>query len=117
MKRFCGTCNKEHDIDDWYPILTYGIREPTAYHCEKFLKQEVKPKLRGKADHVPESLKQDRKRFAKSMLQPWREGEPSAEFIEAYPKQAKKMFTPKEMAKAKNVWKGEPNYDNWRKSE
>ncbi|SRR5258708_1915207 len=48
---------------------------------------------------------EDRRVHAKDILQPHRYGEPSREFIEAYPKESKRYFTPEERKKAKYVWK------------
>lgn len=50
------------------------------------------------------------------MIQPWREGEPSAEYIKAYPESSKKMFSLKERMKAKNVWTGDVLHSNWEKT-
>lgn len=36
---------------------------------------------------------------------PWRDGEPSREYLEAYPKSAKAKFTDKEIKRAKYVWR------------
>lgn len=116
MIRFCSTCKKKHDIDDWYPIMTYGIREPSAYHCKKFLEIRPEQKLRATTEHIPDSMKEDRRANEKSMIQPWREGEVSAEYIKAYPEQAKKMFTEKERMRAKDVWK-DTLHTNWEKSQ
>ena len=60
-------------------------------------------------------MREDRKNNAKSMIQPWREGEASAEFAEAYPKQASKMFSLKERMRAKEVWR-EDLPTGWRKT-
>lgn len=66
-------------------------------------------------EFVPESMREDRKKNSKGMIQPWREGEASAEFIKAYPDQASKMFTLNERMKAKEVWKDTlPSY--WEKT-
>ena len=59
----------------------------------------------GNPEFIPDRIKEDRKKYAKDMLQPWRQGEPSKEFIEAFPSQAKKTFTATQIKKAKNVWK------------
>jgi len=55
-------------------------------------------------DMRPEAMKEESVRYAKDTLQPFRQGEPSREFIEAYPEQSKKLFTKEEIKKAKNVW-------------
>lgn len=101
---FCSLCNKRHKDTTWR----------TFYHDKLFRVCSLyfKPT---KAEFVPQSVKDDRDKHAKSTLQAWREGEPSAEFIEAYPERAKKMFTPRERMTAKEVWRGDIS-SNWRKS-
>jgi len=103
---FCSVCNKKHKATSW---RTYAESGRLIHICDKYFKPVS-------VEHVPQSTKTDREKYAKSLLQPWREGTPSAEFIEAYPKQAAKMFTLKEKLKAKEVWKDSPNHKNWRKS-
>jgi hypothetical protein len=117
FKRFCSTCNKEHTAMEWYPLFTYGVKKPTSWNCPRYLDPNYVCKRgpKSKPEFIPESMREDRKENAKSMIQPWREGEVSAEFIQAYPKQANKMFTQEERMKAKEVWKGElPSY--WEKT-
>jgi len=58
---------------------------------------------------VPESIKEGRKKYKKELLQPYRQGELSKEYIDAYPHQVKTMIkegavTRKQVEKAKNVW-------------
>jgi hypothetical protein len=50
--------------------------------------------------------REEAKQFRNDLLQPRREGEPSKEFIEAFPERSKSMFTDEERRKAKYVWKG-----------
>lgn len=106
MTEYCSGCQKKHDDSNWLSRL---VDNEMRYVCS----QHFKP---WSPEFVPQSLVNERKQHIKSMLQPWREGEPSAEFMEAYPERAKKMFTTKERIKAKPVWKDTPNYSNWRKT-
>lgn len=55
-------------------------------------------------EFTSQSVKDQRREYASSIVQPWRSGEPSREFIETQPHKAKQYYTPKEMKKAKNVW-------------
>jgi hypothetical protein len=41
-----------------------------------------------------------RKRFQKDITQPWKNGEPSREFIEAFPEESKRYFTDSQRHKA-----------------
>lgn len=106
MLEYCAGCKKKHNSPNWKAFFLDGN---LVYVCSKFYKPS-------RVEHIPQRIKEERKKYVKSMLQPWRSGEASAEFIEAYPKQSKKMFTTKERIKAKNVWDDTPNIKNWRKT-
>lgn len=105
MVQQCYRCNKRHNDINWQTQILDGV-------LINICSGHFKPK---NPEFVPEYLKKDRDENAKSTLQPWREGYASAEFIEAYPKQAEKMFTLKERMTAKEVWKGDIS-SSWRKS-
>ncbi|KKL64301.1 hypothetical protein LCGC14_2166400 [marine sediment metagenome] len=64
----------------------------------------------------PEYNKEDRKANLPDTIQSRRDGEPSKEFIETYPEQAKKTFTNEEMKKAKNQFFSlkDPVIEDWR---
>jgi len=94
MIEFCDVCQKKRNESSWRTIWDNGIQHICGRHFKSTSNE-----------HVPQALKDDRKKYSKSLLQPWREGEPSAEFMKAYPERAKKMFSAKEQMKAKNVWK------------
>ena len=96
---FCMFCLKKHEDFAWkyMDYMEDGVKK-SGWFCRKAFHPTPD------RERIPERIKTERKAFAKSMLQPYREGEPSREFIEAYPQQAKKTFTPKEISKAKNVW-------------
>ena len=44
-------------------------------------------------EFVPQAVKNDRVKYFNSLLKPWRGGEASKEFLEAYPNKAKKIFS------------------------
>ena len=72
-------------------------------------------------EFTKESIKEDRKKYFKSALQPYRDGEFSREFKEAYPDISKDMvkegvITRKQHDRARDVWKDLPGYNNRRKS-
>jgi hypothetical protein len=101
----CDYCNLRHEDSNW---RTWVENKKVITVCSLYFKPSH-------PEHVPDSLKEDRKKNAKALIQPWREGEASAEFIEAYPHQAKHMFSLKERMKAKEVWKDDlPS--GWRKT-
>ena len=103
---FCDYCQKEHFDTNWRVV--YRNNKLLTF-CSKYFKPTA-------TEFVPDSVKEERKKYVKSTLQPWRKGEASAEFIEAYPERSKKMFTTKERMMAKEVWKDTPNHNNWRKT-
>lgn len=80
------------------------------------------PKLRIKSSECTTSeIKEQRKEYFNSALQPFRSGELSREFVETYPTKVKKMvksgyITPEEVNKSKYVWKDLDGWDNRHKS-
>ena len=99
---FCAGCGKRHEDYSW-KNTTYNFEDGqrTGWFCTRFFKPSKS------REWVPDSLKQDRIKYAPDTVQPFRGGKASREFLERYPEQAKKTFTPKEMKSAKNVWKGD----------
>lgn len=68
----------------------------------------------GYPEFVSEGIKEERKRFFNSTLQPWRDGIASKEYAERYPKKAKAIFkneTPK------YVYKDLPNWEHRHKTQ
>ena len=101
---YCSLCKKRHSDSNWRTVYDKKI----IHFCSRYFKPTT-------SEFVPERIKEDRKANAKSMIQPWRQGEASSEFIEAYPDKAKHMFSERERITAKPVWKDTvPNY--WRKT-
>lgn len=93
----------------------FGIK--TAFPCPYHQKQrELNELPKSQHEFTSDSIREGRKSHARSVLQPWRHHEPSKEFIEAWPEDAKKTFTPKEIKKAKNVWSDISSYRDWRTS-
>ena len=99
MINYCTAHKKEHDHFSW-KFTDYEDEEgkKTGWFCGDFFKPSVK-------EWVPERIKNERKQYFKDLVQPWRNGEPSKEFIDTYPERSKGMFTEKERKTAKNVWK------------
>ena len=60
----------------------------------EFFNQKMGDRIRG-----------EREKYGADIVQPWRGGEPSREFIKKYPHEAKKTFTEKEIRTARPVWK------------
>lgn len=60
-------------------------------------------------EFTSDAIKEGRKKYFKSIIQKYRDGQLSKEFIDAYPERAKAMVkegihTEKEIKNAKNVW-------------
>ena len=93
MKEHCLNHNKVHEHHAW---KTSG----EGWYCiDKGAYTEF----------VPQRIKDDRVKYKKDIVQPFRGGVPSKEFADTYPKQAKKIFG-KDIDKAKYVWKGTPGW-------
>lgn len=96
---YCPKCGKNPAIVD----KQFGVLD-----C-----QECKKKYIGPANYpefTTEKVKEERKQYFNSALQPWRGGIASKEFIEAFPNHAKRMFTKKEIRKSKYVWRDLPGW-------
>lgn len=107
MKSICFGCKKTHESYQW---KTYYDGNSLITICSLWYKPSGAPEI------VPQRIKNEREQFFKSTVQPWRQGEPSKEFMELYPQRASKLFTPKEQIKAKYTWKGEPGWNHRQKT-
>jgi hypothetical protein len=96
MRELCVLCHKVHEAHNWkyteYETVD-GVKY--GYFCEKWFKPSH-------PEWVPQRIKDERNAMAKSMIQPYREGVLSKEFVDTY---GTKHVDPKEVKKAKNVWK------------
>jgi hypothetical protein len=70
---------------------------------------------KGYPEFVPDSVKEDRKKYFKSALQPFRGGELSREYVKAYGTKGIKV-SPDQVRKAKDVWRDLPGHKHWEKS-
>jgi len=94
----CFNCNQDFERGKFSP--------DRGWICEDCLGYKIK----GHNDWVPQRIKDDRQKFKRDLIQPYREGEFSKEFKEAYPSQAKEMLKSGTITKdqykgAKEVWK------------
>jgi len=108
VKNYCTLCHRLHDSSHW-KFSTYqninGTQE--GWFCSKWY--TISPSK----EAVPERIKEDRKKNFKSLLQPYRNGEVSREFVEAY---GDKHLDKQEAKKSKYVWKDLPGWSNRNKS-
>ena len=107
-KMFCVGCQKEVESFAWKykSYETKNGKKKDGWFCEKHFKATYH-------EWVPEYIKKDRVEYAKDIVQPFRSGEPSGEFAKIYPKKAKKIFTPKELSRAKPVWRDLKGLGKW----
>ncbi len=75
--------------------------------CTKRQREISKPKTT--VEVTTDQIREDRKVFKKDLYQPFRQGELSKEYVEAYPDRVKEMvkekhITEEEVGEAKDVW-------------
>jgi hypothetical protein len=107
MRSLCVLCHKVHDDFNWQyaPYETeYGVKY--GYFCHKWFKPS-------KHEWIPERIKKDRAKYFNTLVQPWRAGVPSQEFIDAH---GTKNFTKDEVKKARMVWSEIPGHATRKKS-
>jgi hypothetical protein len=109
MKELCVLCHKIHDAFNW----KYGEYETVeglrwGWFCDKWFKPSH-------PEFVPQRIKDDRVTNFNSLMQPFRGGELSKEYVEKYGTKRLKV-TPEEVKKAKHVWKDLPGWSGRHKS-
>jgi hypothetical protein len=93
MKSSCVLCHTTHDAQNWkYAEYEKGKE---GWFCERWFKPT-------NPEFVPQRIKDQRQEYAKSLLQPYRGGTASQEYIEAY---GTGRIQPEDIKGAKNVWK------------
>ncbi len=102
----CGSCNS---IDYHGAKLKY-IDGKANWICEDCLGYRIKS-----PEFVPDSVKEERKENFKSLLQPFRNGELSREYVEAHGTKSINV-SDTEVKKAKYQWKDIPGWSNREKS-
>lgn len=89
MIEFCIACNKKITDYNWK-------NKGTGWICSKHFKTSY-------IEFAPQNLKESRKEYAKSQLQPYRDGQLSREFIDTYGTK-RISATEKEIKNARPVW-------------
>lgn len=97
----CLICNKRNAIKieplGWLPCKT----------CRERQKSILKPTIT--AEITTDQIKEDRRYYKKDLLQPFRDGHLSKEFVKAYPQKTKQMIeeghiTESDIDNMQNVW-------------
>lgn len=94
--RLCSVCNKNEATE--YKQLGYL----PCQSCQD--RQRLISGPNTQIEFTTGEIKEGRRKYFKSIIQPWREGVPSKEYADAYPEQAKKMFKKHKKSEIKNVW-------------
>ena len=125
METYCYLCQKVLTDFNWkYCDFEIEIKDSktnkpkivteVGWICSKHFKPV-------KHEFIPDRIKEDRQKYFKSMIQPFRDGELSKEYCEAYPQSVGKMIkeghiSEKEVSKAKPVWRDLKGQSHWRKT-
>jgi hypothetical protein len=110
-KILCAKCQKnDAKIDQFYGPLW----------CDS-CNAAKKPISNTMFEFTTDAIKEERGKYLKSIIQPFRQGELSAEYVRSYPQQVAGMVkegtvTHDQVRRAKDVWKDQPNYHNLEKT-
>lgn len=109
MKR----CDQHYPILGNWDVLEEG-RDYKVWKCPNCDETYSNNKHHGVLEFTTDEIKEGRRKHEKQLLQPFREGEVSKEYLDAYPKakagMVKEGIITKDQARnAKDVWKGD-NY-------
>ena len=92
----CPVCSKNNAVID---------RQLGVLPCRDCLDRQkwiIKPNQQ--IEFTSNEIKENRRKYFKSIIQPYRDGMPSKEYADAYPEQASKMFKKYKKNEIKNVW-------------
>ena len=107
-KNKCPVCqNRPAIVDSVYGILP-------CLHCRDINAKVPRPKIG--VEFTSEKIKNERKEYGKSILQPYIGGKLSKEYIEEYGTSALANVTKRDIKEAQYVYKDELNYHNLSKS-
>jgi hypothetical protein len=104
---YCVLCKTKHFDFNW----RYKTWQIFSGNLENNLEGWACSKWFHPVSHefVPDRIKQERRKYWRDMVKPYRGGQLSKEFCDLYPKQVAKMVKagsvkPQDIRKAKNVW-------------
>lgn len=107
MRNLCVTCHRIHNDNNWkYTLYKTEYGDRYGYFCSKWFKPSS-------PEWVPQRIKDQRQEFSKSLIQPYRQGVASQEYIDTY---GTGRFHAADVKKAKNVWSKDLLKGGWEKS-
>ena len=95
----CLNCQKNKSIK--HPVLGW-------LPCRKCTEKQRSAQIKETIELTTEGIKQDRKKYHDDIIQPYRGGTVSKEYIKKY---GDKRFTKEEIKGAKNVWQENTYYN------
>lgn len=96
----CVGCNKKHSDFNWtYTTYEdeYGQKK-NGWFCTKWIKPS------GSKEWVPDRIKDERLKYRKDIVQPFRDGQLSKEYVDTYGTRGLHGVTKDDVKKAKPVW-------------
>jgi hypothetical protein len=109
MLEYCNICKKKKEHWNWkHTKIDLGDTFIEGWICGEHFHDT------GSRERVPERIEREREKYAKETLQPYRNGELSKEFVQAYPEKVKKL-DPQVVKKAKYTWGDIPVYKRMQK--
>lgn len=102
MTEYCAVCKKDKEHTEWRNV-SVG-RSVRKWICGDHFKQVF-------IEVTTESIKQGRREYWNSIVQPIRDDKLSKEYVEAYPEKAAERYTPEEIKKAKILWNDLPDHE------
>jgi hypothetical protein len=84
MVNYCVGCGEEHDYFNW-KFKDYEDRyghKQTGWFCGLFFRPT-------RREWIPDRIKEDRRDHFNDIIQPWRDCEPSKEYIDTCPERTK----------------------------
>lgn len=113
-KILCGRCNLNSALFKYHEPVKAWLREYCKTCSEEVNNMHVEV-LGNYPEMIPEDMKEKRKEYFNTMLQPTRDEYISKEFVEAYPDKAHKLFKGEER-NARYVFQDTPGWSTRQRS-
>ena len=103
---YCSGCERKHESDGYIRHMAHPLTKKQGWFCSQWFRPSKPPEF------VPQSIKEQRREHHDALLQPYREGNFSKEYRDAYPEISRNMvksgvITQQQHDKAKPVWHGD----------